>query len=155
MQANDLKNKDKTNRKRIGRGGKRGTYSGKGMKGQKSRAGFSQRATFEGGKSSLIAHTKKTKGFKSLNLKTEIIDLEKLEKNFKDSEKVTKEILKDKKLIKSLKSKVKIISNGDLKKKIVIGKNILTSKAAGDKIKKAGGKVAQEQKEERKQAKEK
>ncbi|PIR97790.1 MAG: hypothetical protein COT89_02670 [Candidatus Colwellbacteria bacterium CG10_big_fil_rev_8_21_14_0_10_42_22] len=30
------KNKSK---KRIGRGGKRGTYSGKGMKGQKSRAG--------------------------------------------------------------------------------------------------------------------
>ena len=30
---------NKKTRKRIGRGGKRGTYSGKGVKGQKSRAG--------------------------------------------------------------------------------------------------------------------
>lgn len=29
----------KASKKRIGRGGKRGTYSGKGVKGQKSRAG--------------------------------------------------------------------------------------------------------------------
>lgn len=40
MQLNDLKpiHKNKK-RKRVGRGGKRGTYSGRGQKGQLSRAG--------------------------------------------------------------------------------------------------------------------
>ncbi|MEX2436624.1 MAG: 50S ribosomal protein L15, partial [Candidatus Paceibacterota bacterium] len=42
MQINDLKPKlKKKKEKRIGRGGKRGTYSGKGIKGQKARAGAS------------------------------------------------------------------------------------------------------------------
>ncbi len=141
MQVNDLKNKDKKERRRVGRGGKKGTYSGKGMKGQKSRSGYSQRATFEGGKSSLIAHTKKKKGFKSLNIKAEIVDLEKLERNFTDGEEVTKELLKEKKLIKSLKSKVKILSDGEIKRKLIINEDILTSETAKDKIKKAGGKL--------------
>lgn len=40
MQLNQLKPKIKNkNSKRVGRGGKRGAYSGKGLKGQKSRAG--------------------------------------------------------------------------------------------------------------------
>ena len=40
MQINQLSPKHKEKRKkRIGRGGKKGTYSGKGMKGQRSRAG--------------------------------------------------------------------------------------------------------------------
>jgi len=42
MQLHQLKpNHKKKSRKRVGRGGKKGTYSGKGMKGQKSRAGKS------------------------------------------------------------------------------------------------------------------
>src|SRR3990167_2533358 len=44
--------KSKTLRKvqqRVGRGGKRGTYSGKGMKGQKSRAGAGFKPGFRGG----------------------------------------------------------------------------------------------------------
>jgi large subunit ribosomal protein L15 len=141
MQANDLKSKNKKDRKRVGRGGKKGTYSGKGMKGQKSRSGFSQRATFEGGKSSLVAHTKKKKGFRSLSVGTETISLDELEKNFSDGDEVNKKILKEKNIIKSLKSKVKILSDGELKKNLIIGKEILTSKKAEDKIKKAGGKL--------------
>ena len=40
MQLQDIKPRNKPKRKkRVGRGGKRGTYSGKGLKGQKSRAG--------------------------------------------------------------------------------------------------------------------
>ena len=40
MQLHTLKRKTKNKtKKRVGRGGKRGTYSGKGLKGQKSRAG--------------------------------------------------------------------------------------------------------------------
>jgi len=40
MQLHQLKPKNKSKKvKRIGRGGKRGTYSGKGIKGQRCRAG--------------------------------------------------------------------------------------------------------------------
>lgn len=40
MQLHQIKPSHKLKtKKRIGRGGKKGTYSGKGMKGQKSRAG--------------------------------------------------------------------------------------------------------------------
>ena len=38
----------KKSRKRVGRGGKKGTYSGRGMKGQKSRSGKGPRAGFAG-----------------------------------------------------------------------------------------------------------
>jgi large subunit ribosomal protein L15 len=155
MQVNDLKNKEKKDRKRVGRGGKKGTYSGKGMKGQKSRSGYSKRATFEGGKSSLIAHTKKKKGFKSLNAKAETVDLETLERKFVDGEEVTKELLKEKKLIKSLKSKVKILSDGEIKKKLIVGEDILTSETAKDKIKKAGGEVIEKEIEETEKKKKK
>ncbi len=141
MQVNDLKNEEKKERKRVGRGGKRGTYSGRGMNGQKSRSGFSQRATFEGGASSIVTRTKKNKGFKSLSVRTEVVNLGRLDEIFADGEKVDKKSLKEKNIIKSLKSKVKILSVGDLTKKIIVGVDVLTSKVAKDKIEKAGGKI--------------
>lgn len=141
MQINEIKPGVKKIRKRVGRGGKKGTYSGKGMKGQKARAGFSQRATFEGGKSTLIMHTKKKRGFKSLSGKSEVVSLEKISKNFESGEKITKKLLKEKNLIKNIASKVKILSDGEINKKIIINSGILISKAAEDKIKKAGGDI--------------
>ena len=50
MQLNQLKSHTKRkDAKRVGRGGKRGTYSGKGTKGQKSRAGAGFKQGFRGG----------------------------------------------------------------------------------------------------------
>jgi len=50
MQLHQLKPTVKQKRaKRVGRGGKRGTYSGRGQKGQKSRAGARIRPGFRGG----------------------------------------------------------------------------------------------------------
>ena len=46
-------NLPKKSRKRIGRGGKRGTYSGKGQKGQKSRSGAKISPLFTGGSAAL------------------------------------------------------------------------------------------------------
>jgi len=54
----DHKNKSK---KRIGRGGKRGTYSGRGMKGQKSRAGHKIRPAIR----DLMQRTPKLRGSKN------------------------------------------------------------------------------------------
>lgn len=50
MQLHELKPiHPRKRRKRVGRGGKRGTFSGRGTKGQKSRAGASVRPGFRGG----------------------------------------------------------------------------------------------------------
>ena len=47
MQLHTLKRKTKNKTKKIvGRGGKRGTYSGRGLKGQKARAGRKIRPEF-------------------------------------------------------------------------------------------------------------
>jgi len=63
MQLHNLKplHKNKS-RKRVGRGGKRGTYSGRGMKGQKSRSGNTARPGFAGGDTSLLKRLPKKRG---------------------------------------------------------------------------------------------
>jgi large subunit ribosomal protein L15 len=118
MQINSLKSRKLKSRKRVGRGGKTGTYSGKGMKGQKSRSGYSRRSTWEGGRTTLIAATKKNKGFKSRNPKNQVVSLDSLESNFKEGDKITPEILKEAGLINDISVPVKILSNGKLKKKL-------------------------------------
>lgn len=138
MQANQLKAASNKTKKRIGRGGKSGTYSGRGMKGQRSRSGYSQRATFEGGKSTLSAQTKKLRGFKSRNPKNQVVDVELIEKKFKAAEVVNPESLKAKNLISKLSLPVKILAEGDIKKKLSF-QDVLLSKSAQKKIKKAGG----------------
>ena len=52
----------KKSRKRVGRGGKKGTYSGRGLKGQKSRAGRKPRPGFAGGDTPLIKRFPKQRG---------------------------------------------------------------------------------------------
>ncbi len=52
-------------KKRVGRGiGSRGAKSGRGMKGQKSRAGYSRKAGFEGGQTPLYMRLPKLRGSK-------------------------------------------------------------------------------------------
>jgi large subunit ribosomal protein L15 len=128
MQINSLKSRKLKSRKRVGRGGKSGTYSGKGMKGQKSRSGYSRRSTWEGGRTTLIAATKKNKGFKSRNPKNQVVSLDALENNFKDGDKITPEILKEAGLINDISVPVKILNNGTLKKKLEF-KDVLMSDA--------------------------
>lgn len=128
----------KKSRKRVGRGGKRGTYSGKGLKGQKSRSGASglQRR----GMRQLIERTHKLKGFKSIHAKPAVVSLAMLNKNFKDNDKVTPAILLRKKLVNDLKAGVKILSNGEIQVKLNIAGCHL-SQTAKIAIEKAGGKV--------------
>lgn len=132
MQINSLKSRNLKSRKRVGRGGKSGTYSGKGMKGQKSRSGYSRRSTWEGGRTTLITATKKNRGFKSRNVKNQVVSLDSLDGNFKDGDKVTPETLKKAELINDISVPVKILNNGKLKKKLEF-KDVLMS----DSVKKA------------------
>ena len=140
MQIHKLQARKLKKKKRVGRGGKKGTYSGKGMKGQKSRSGYSRRATWEGGRTTIIAATKKNKGFKSRNSKNQIVNLNSLEKKFKEGETVDLTAILKVGLIKKNSIPVKILGVGEISKKINI-KGLLASETAKKKIKKAGGTV--------------
>lgn len=143
MQISNLKLKSRKKRKIIGRGGKKGTYSGKGCKGQKARSGAHVNPLFEGGRSTLIDHMKKVRGFKSSQVGMEV-KLSQLEKFFKDGETVSAESLLEKNLIKkvSKKSKVKILGDKDkIGKKLIIDKDIPISASAKSAVEKAGGSI--------------
>jgi len=142
MQLHELKPiHKKKKRKRVGRGGKRGTYSGRGVKGQKSRAGRRLKPAIR----ELIKRYPKLKGysFKALDLKPAVINLEKLERKFASGEKVTPQVLLEKKLISKIKGripKVKILGEGKLTKKLIV-EGCAVSKSAREKIEKAGGTI--------------
>ncbi len=145
MQIHELKNPQKKMRKRIGRGGKRGTTAGRGTKGQKSRSGVSMKPLFEGGRTSLVMRLKKNRGFKSPHAGQKALSLSTLEKHFENDETVNIVSLKEKKLIrtKDAKSGVRILA-GTLNKKLKIEHEIGVSKNAKEIIEKAGGKILEE-----------
>src|SRR4030042_5944334 len=140
MQIHQLKVKTQKPKRRVGRGGKKGTYSGRGMKGQKSRSGAKINPIFEGGRSTLIEHLPKIRGFKSIYPKNQIVSLEKLNKYFADGDIVNPVTLREKGLIRKIKIAVKILGSGELKKKFTVEK-CFSSKSAREKIEKAGGKI--------------
>ncbi len=144
MQLHEIRPKLKLKkRKRIGRGGKRGTYSGRGIKGQKSRAGRRLEPIIR----SIIKRYPKLRGYKfkskSQKSKFRILNLETLEKKFNSGDKITPEILLKKKIISKIKGripKIKILGKGEVKKNLTI-ENCQLSKTAKEKIEEAGGKV--------------
>lgn len=128
-------------RKRVGRGGKRGTYSGRGLKGQKARAGRRPRIGFAGGDTPLVKRLPKKRGFRGLHPKPEIINLADLDKKFKPGDKITPQTLKEVGLVVKIKNGVKILGEGKLTKKLEFN-GVLLSKTAKEAIEKVGGKIS-------------
>ena len=127
--------------KRVGRGGKKGTYSGRGIKGQKSRAGSKFRPFIR----DWIKRYPKLRGYRFGGKKEEIaiLNLDVLERKFKGGSEVSPQILVEKKIIQRIKGKVpkvKILGRGELKKKLKIS-GCDVSKTAREKIKQAGGEI--------------
>jgi len=145
MQIHELQGVGKTKRKRVGRGGKRGTTAGRGTKGQKSRSGGNVDPLFQGGQSSLVQQMKKNRGFKSPHIGQKALSLSTINKNFSDDDTVSLASLKEKKMIrnKDAKGGVRLVS-GDLTKKITVEYEVALSKGAKEILEKAGGKVADE-----------
>lgn len=108
----------KTKRKRVGRGNGSGigNYSGRGLKGQKSRSGVSGLKRL--GMRQRILSTPKSRGFKSDKLKNQIVEIATINKNFKDGDKINPKVLAQKGLINDAKAPVKILSGEDLKVKV-------------------------------------
>lgn len=132
MQIHELTLSPRTHTKRIGRGGKRGTTSGRGTKGQGAH-GKKKDPLFEGGRTSLIDRLKKNRGFKSSHAKKVTLTLTQLSARYADGEVITLETLLAKRLItqRGAKSGVKIVATGTLSRTLTIGsEHILVSEAA-------------------------
>ena len=129
--------------KRIGRGQGSG-YGGtstKGHKGQKSRAGYSQKIGFEGGQMPLQRRLPKF-GFNNVNRKEyRAINLDTIQllADAKNITEITKEILVENGLAKKSEI-VKIMGRGELKSAVSISAHKFT-KSAEEAIAKAGGKA--------------
>ena len=131
-------------KKRVGRGpgSGLGKTSGKGHKGQKSRSGYSSKIGFEGGQMPLQRRLPK-RGFTNIFKKQWIeISLAKIEENFNSGDEITPEILHKRGLIKKAKHDLVVLGSGDVSKALKISAHRFT-KAAKEKIEKAGGSITE------------
>lgn len=115
-------------KKRVGRGNAsgHGTYSTRGLKGQKSRSGVSNLKRL--GMKKQLLKIPKVRGFKSQQPKNQVVSVKSINSNFKDNEIVNSTSLFEKKLISSSTSPVKIL-----------GKEKLTVKVKFENIKMSAG----------------
>ena len=126
---------------RVGRGlgSGNGKTSGKGQKGQKSRAGGGVRTGFEGGQMPLYRRLPK-RGFKNIfaDVYAEV-NVETLNR-FEDGATVDAVALIEAGVLKNVRDGVRILGNGELTKKLTVVANGFT-KSAQEKIEAAGGKI--------------
>jgi large subunit ribosomal protein L15 len=138
-------------RKRIGRGmgSGKGRYSGRGIKGQKSRSGsHKMRAGFEGGQMPVYMRMGKQRGSTSkdampigpFRTSTAPVNVGALDR-FDDGAEVTPESLVEKGLLKNTKTDVKLLGGGELKKKLTIRVHAISA-TAREKVEQAGGTVS-------------
>ncbi len=135
-------------RKRVGRGlgSGKGRYSGRGIKGQKARAGsHKMRAGFEGGQMPIYMRLGKLRGpyskdampmgpHRTQTVPVNVRDLDR----FDDGAEVTPELLAEVGLIRNTRIDVKILGQGDLKKKLSVTAHFFSA-TAREKIEAAGG----------------
>jgi len=138
-------------RKRVGRGlgSGKGRYSGRGIKGQKSRAGSHKMpAEFEGGQTRIFMRLPKLRGntskdampigpFRTTTVPVNVAALD----AFDDGAEVTPESLVEKGLIKNTRTDVKLLGQGELKKKLTVRVHAISA-SAREKVEAAGGSVS-------------
>lgn len=130
-------------KKRLGRGtgSGHGKTSGRGHKGQGSRAGFSMPHLFEGGQMPLVRRVPK-RGFNNTAFaeKVGIVNVCDLEALFENDDEINPSVLVEKGLLKQAFDSVKILGNGELTKKLNVGAHLFSA-SAKQKIEAAGGTV--------------
>jgi large subunit ribosomal protein L15 len=137
-------------RKRVGRGlgSGKGRYSGRGIKGQKSRSGsHKMRAGFEGGQTTIYMRLGKLRGATSADAMpigpfrtyTQPVNIRDLDR-FDAGDEVTPETLVEKRLIKNTRTDVKLLGVGEVTKKLTVRVHAISA-SAREKIEGAGGTV--------------
>ncbi|OHB81556.1 MAG: 50S ribosomal protein L15 [Planctomycetes bacterium RBG_16_64_10] len=127
-------------RRRRGRGigSGHGKTSGRGHKGQRSRAGWSRPPTFQGGTMPLVRRIPK-RGFHNRWAKViTIVNLSDLEQRFQTGDEVTPESLRLKNLAKGPYDEIKILAGGQLSKRLKVSAHRF-SRTARQKIESVGG----------------
>lgn len=129
----------RTKYKRVGRGNSsgKGTTAGRGTKGQRARTGGRNKLTRRGLKH-LIERTPKTRGFRSLRGKLQVVNLAEIEHAFDEGAVIRQSDLAKRGLIRSVKPGVKVLGTGPMKKKLTIMAEKF-SESAQAAIKTAGG----------------
>jgi len=138
-------------RKRIGRGmgSGKGRYSGRGIKGQKSRSGSHKLPPgFEGGQMPIDMRLPKLRGNTSADAMpigpfrtySQPVNLRDLEARFEPGAEVTPDTLVERGLLKNTRTDVKILGSGELTKKLSVVAHGF-SRSAREKIEAAGGTV--------------
>jgi large subunit ribosomal protein L15 len=156
MQSNQLKPAPGSHRtrKRVGRGNAagQGTYSGRGLKGQKSRAGRKPRRYFEGGQTRLWRRLPRRRGFTNLfRVEFSAVNISDL-RRFEPGAQVTPELLRETGIIRSLRKPVKILGNGEIGRPLKVSAHRF-SLTAKEKIEAAGGTVTELMERQDKEAK--
>ncbi len=123
MKLHDLKSnpgsRKKPTRKGRGDAAGQGSFSGRGVKGQKARAGGGVRLGFEGGQTPLLRRTPKLKGFKNpTRIEYTIMNLDQIDARYSDGEVVSPATLFEKKLVAKAGLPIKILGKGKLTKKV-------------------------------------
>lgn len=143
MQLHTLQATNEKSKKRIGRGGKRGTFSGRGTKGQKSRSGRRIRPAVR----DLIIRLPKRRGFANPSVwpKPFSLNLADLAKNgkpiFQKGTVIDKDFLKKSGVLPSRhRGEVKLLGDGEIDTAITVS-GLRVSQSAREKIEKAGGSV--------------
>ena len=144
MQQNTIKsNQPRKNRKRVGRGdgSGNGSYSGRGMKGQKSRSGGGVRPGFEGGQLPMIKRLPSLRGFTNVFKKQfNAVNLDRILEKFPEGGDIETKDLVGARVIRDNGHPTKILGRGEVTVVLSITANKFT-KSAKEKIEAAGGSV--------------
>ncbi len=147
MKLHDLQPAEgaKKSRKRVGRGiaAGQGKTAGRGTKGQKSRAGSSIPAYFEGGQLPLVRKLPFVRGYKFFNpykVEFEPVNVDELAARFEPGDEVSPTALVDAGLLGDPEDLVAVLGRGELDRALHV-KVHRVSKSAQAKIEAAGGSV--------------
>jgi large subunit ribosomal protein L15 len=144
MQAHEIRpSMPKKARKRVGRGnGSQGTYSGKGVKGQKARTGGGVRPGFEGGQNPLIKGLPMLRGFTNpFRVSYQVVNVGQLAEL--GASEVTPELLEQRGLIRSARKPLKVLGDGSISSAVSVRAAKFSSSAKA-KIEAAGGSVQED-----------
>ena len=145
MELKDLKPAEgsKRNRKRVGRGpaSGKGKTAGRGMNGQKSRAGGGKGAGFEGGQTPLARRLPKLPGFRNFNRVEYVpVNVSRLDAKFNAGDLVDADTLYAAGIIKNTTDPIKVLGDGEITKALTVRVDKVSASARA-KIEAVGGKV--------------
>ena len=145
MELKDLKPAEgsKRNRKRVGRGpaSGNGKTAGRGMNGQKSRAGGGNGAGFEGGQTPLARRLPKLPGFRNFNRVEYVpVNVSRLDAKFNAGDLVDADTLYAAGIIKNTTDPIKVLGDGEITKALTVRVDKVSASARA-KIEAVGGKV--------------